>query len=666
MSVTSEWSRVKVLGSGAFGTVEVWENNNQRIAIKKCHINKKSLTDKQKERWENEVNVMNKLNHKNLINTRDLPQQFICYNNKVNDLPILCMEFCTKGDLRSLLNNCENCCGIKGTEALKIMRDISSAVEYLHGNKITHRDLKPENIVLQQIGSNIIYKLIDLGYAKELSDASISASIVGTLNYLAPELLWKESYSCSVDYWSLGILFYEIITGTRPFLPHMQITKTWIDVISKKKYQDISAREVNNKIIFNSDIDDPCTIPKCIKNDLVEWFRLVLQWDPRKRGKIADQIVVFTKLNEILSKKIVEVFIVPLYKFESFVVDPDVTVDKIKLLIFHKELIGIQSQIVTDTMGNILDDKFSLHGSDVIIVFNDDLCIDNASKPKFYKYINQVIVQPRKQVSYHEIKYYYGSMMFFIRQQIEIYRNYILALSIMIDLCDKKLESLRNDIQKLSSGVEKLVSSLESTEELIKNTSYECSFKELKKKISNFVEGKKKMKKQFDGLVKDSERLRNFSDVNWMQDIEEPLDHAYHLIKTWLIADRNKSRSPLDMVQLFHKFLSIRESKLRDQQLTDAKNDITQFSKQLSLLKAVLKSFNALLINYNEELNKIRQEVNSLNETSPTCSGVINIPANETDAVIFNSILISNMLGGLLTEMDLLKTKYADLNNLDN
>lgn len=72
-------------------------------------------------------------------------------------------------------------------------------------------------------------------------------------------------------------------------------------------------------------------------------------------------------------------------------------------------------------------------------------------------------------------------------------------------------------------------------------------------------------------------------------------------------------------------------------------SDITQFSKQLSLLKAVLKSFNALLINYNEELNKIRQEVNSLNETSPTCSGVINIPANETDAVIFNSILISNM-----------------------
>lgn len=71
------------------------------------------------------------------------------------------------------------------------------------------------------------YKLIDLGYAKELGKASASASLVGTLNYVAPELLWREKYSCSVDYWSLGIMFYELVTGTRPFLPTMQRTIEW-------------------------------------------------------------------------------------------------------------------------------------------------------------------------------------------------------------------------------------------------------------------------------------------------------------------------------------------------------------------------------------------------------------------------------------------------------
>ena len=73
----------------------------------------------------------------------------------------------------------------------------------------------------------ISYKLIDVGYAKELGETSTSASLVGTLNYVAPELLWKEKYSCSVDYWSLGILFYELVTGTRPFLPTMQHTMEW-------------------------------------------------------------------------------------------------------------------------------------------------------------------------------------------------------------------------------------------------------------------------------------------------------------------------------------------------------------------------------------------------------------------------------------------------------
>lgn len=82
----------------------------------------------------------------------------------------------------------------------------------------------------------ISYKLIDLGYAKELGEASTSASLVGTLNYVAPELLWREKYSCSVDYWSLGILFYELVTGTRPFLPTMQHTTEWYKVKNDKMY----------------------------------------------------------------------------------------------------------------------------------------------------------------------------------------------------------------------------------------------------------------------------------------------------------------------------------------------------------------------------------------------------------------------------------------------
>lgn len=100
----------------------------------------------------------------------------------------------------------------------------------------------------------IVYKLIDLGYAKELDQSSICTSFVGTLQYLAPELFMSKTYvtlsylklcivlpaektnvSCnilqivtiafrynySVDYWSLGLVSHEVITGVRPFLPNM-------------------------------------------------------------------------------------------------------------------------------------------------------------------------------------------------------------------------------------------------------------------------------------------------------------------------------------------------------------------------------------------------------------------------------------------------------------
>lgn len=66
-----------------------------------------------------------------------------------------------------------------------------------------------------------VYKLIDLGYAKELDQSSVCTSFVGTLQYLAPELFLSKRYTCTVDYWSLGLVTHEIITGVRPFLPNM-------------------------------------------------------------------------------------------------------------------------------------------------------------------------------------------------------------------------------------------------------------------------------------------------------------------------------------------------------------------------------------------------------------------------------------------------------------
>ena len=114
---------------------------------------------------------------------------------------------------RSELNKATSCRGLPQAQVLEILNDVVSALGYLHNRRIIHRDLKPENVVMKAEEARLVYKLIDLGYAKELGVSSLARSFVGTLQYVAPELFLEHDYTRSVDYWSLGLLCHEIVTG---------------------------------------------------------------------------------------------------------------------------------------------------------------------------------------------------------------------------------------------------------------------------------------------------------------------------------------------------------------------------------------------------------------------------------------------------------------------
>lgn len=191
-------------------------------AVKKCKFKTCGhLSERQRHRWENEVQIMKNLNCANIVSYKPLPQHLESVLHKFNPtrLPLLSMEYCKKGNLRRVLNQVKNSTGLDESDVRVVLSDITKAVAYLHQQKITHRDIKPENIVLQDSNTRpgVIYKLIDLGYAKELNDSVVS--FVGTLHYLAPEIMKTENYDESVDYWSLGIVAFEVICGVLPFLP---------------------------------------------------------------------------------------------------------------------------------------------------------------------------------------------------------------------------------------------------------------------------------------------------------------------------------------------------------------------------------------------------------------------------------------------------------------
>lgn len=85
----------------------------------------------------------------------------------------------------------------------------------MHKNKIVHRDLKTENILIH----GDIYKIADLGLAKQVErlNYSIRGTTVGTRCTMAPEVLRDEEYGFQADMWSLGVIFYEMVTGRLPY-----------------------------------------------------------------------------------------------------------------------------------------------------------------------------------------------------------------------------------------------------------------------------------------------------------------------------------------------------------------------------------------------------------------------------------------------------------------
>lgn len=96
--------------------------------------------------------------------------------------------------------------------ALFYITEIVLALEFLHSKKTAYRDLKPENLLIGGDGHVII---TDFGFAKEIKDKSYT--LCGTPEYLAPEIILSLGHNYGVDWWALGILIFELLSGYPPF-----------------------------------------------------------------------------------------------------------------------------------------------------------------------------------------------------------------------------------------------------------------------------------------------------------------------------------------------------------------------------------------------------------------------------------------------------------------
>ena len=248
-----DYHKIKLLGKGSFGTVYLAKNKRLNTNFAMKIIEKVNNDSKGEDVLMNEINILRKLDHPNILKINDF------YSTKTEY--IIITEFCPEGELFYEIKNFA-----PFDEPLTgwYMKQIFSAVNYCHKSKIIHRDLKPENILISERnkkGFNTI-KIIDFGTAILFSKKD--KKIAGSIYYLAPEVISRErNYSEKCDLWSCGVIMYILLSGRPPF-------------------NGDSDEEIINRIMRNKlDLEKyPWSI---ISNEAKDLLKKLLEFDANKR-----------------------------------------------------------------------------------------------------------------------------------------------------------------------------------------------------------------------------------------------------------------------------------------------------------------------------------------------------------------------------------------------
>ena len=207
---------LQLLGRGGMGAVyKAHDKELDRTVALKLIRPDLARNPEMVRRFKQELILARQVTHKNVIRIFDLGQS--------DGIKFITMDFVEGHDLRALLKE-------KGKfpphEAAHIMLQICRALEAAHGEHVIHRDLKPQNIMLD--GKGRVY-VMDFGIARSvhLPGMTQTGALIGTPEYMSPEQARGKNLDQRSDIFSLGVIFYEILTGTKPYPSDVPLATLW-------------------------------------------------------------------------------------------------------------------------------------------------------------------------------------------------------------------------------------------------------------------------------------------------------------------------------------------------------------------------------------------------------------------------------------------------------
>ncbi len=200
---------------GAFGEAKIAENSKYgKVAIKEIHKSKFCRSARRAKyffkAFRSEIKVLQEMNHPGVIRYLDV------FEDQEN--LYIVMELCTGGELYDRLIEHEY--GYSEKEAAEILKQLFTALAYIHKQGIVHCDLKPDNFLFKDPSETSQIKIIDFGMAKHVTANEYYHRQCGTFYYKAPEVLFESGYNTPADIWSMGVIMYAVLYGTLPFRSH--------------------------------------------------------------------------------------------------------------------------------------------------------------------------------------------------------------------------------------------------------------------------------------------------------------------------------------------------------------------------------------------------------------------------------------------------------------